>query len=533
MFRKILIANRGEIAVRVMRACREMGVRTVAVYSEVDRKALHVRYADEARPIGPAPSTESYLRIDRVVDAARASGADAVHPGYGFLSENPAFARAVADVGITFIGPSPEAMELLGSKTAARSLVAGAGLPVVPGTGQNPESLEEVRCAAESVGFPVMLKAAAGGGGKGIRLVRSAAQLESAWRDARSEAQNAFGDATVYVEKLIEQPRHVEIQVLGDQHGNLVYLGERECSLQRRHQKVMEECPSPAVDEGLRRRMGETAVRIAKLAGYYGAGTVEFLLDADQNFYFLEVNARLQVEHPVTEAVTGVDLVKQQIRVAAGEPLSLQQEDLQMRGAAIECRISAEDPAREFFPSPGMITALRAPAGPGVRDDSGVYEGWRVPLEYDPLMAKLIVWGRDREEAIARLRRALMEYEVTGVETTIPFFLRVLRNPDFLAGRLDTGLVGRILSQGAAAESAETPSRDAAKTMHREESGGASRQEPTHAARLVAALAASLEMNSNGISKAHPAGLVAAPQESRWKTEGREALLQQWPRGRR
>ena len=532
MFRKILIANRGEIAVRIIRACREMGIRSVAVYSEVDRKALHVRYADEALAIGPAPSSESYLRIDRVVDAARASGADAVHPGYGFLSENPAFARAVAGAGITFIGPSPEAMELLGSKTAARSLVAGAGLPVVPGTAQNPESLEEVRRAVEGVGFPVMLKAAAGGGGKGIRLVRSAGQLESAWRDARSEAQNAFGDATVYVEKLIEQPRHVEIQVLGDRHGNLVYLGERECSLQRRHQKVMEECPSPAVDEALRRRMGETAVRIAKLAGYYNAGTVEFLLDADRNFYFLEVNARLQVEHPVTEVVTGVDLVKEQIRVALGEPLGFRQEEVQMRGAAIECRISAEDPAREFFPSPGVITALRTSAGPGVRDDSGVYEGWQVPLEYDPLMAKLIVWGCNRKEAIARLRRALIEYEVAGVETTIPFFLRVLRNPDFLAGRLDTGLVGRILSQGAAAESGETPSNDAPRTTH-DETGGTSAPDPAHAARLVAALAASLEVSSNGASKIHPARPPAAPQETRWKTAGREALLQQWPRGRR
>jgi acetyl-CoA carboxylase, biotin carboxylase subunit len=533
LFRKILIANRGEIAVRVMRACREMGIRTVGVYSEVDRKALHVRYADEALAIGPALSAESYLRIDRVVDAARASRADAVHPGYGFLSENVAFARAVADAGITFIGPSPEAMELLGSKTAARGLVAGAGLPVVPGTARSPESLEEARRAVESVGFPVMLKAAAGGGGKGIRLVRSAAQLESAWRDARSEAQNAFGDATVYAEKLIEQPRHVEIQVLGDQHGNLVYLGERECSLQRRHQKVMEECPSPAVDEGLRRRMGETAVRIAKLAGYYNAGTVEFLLDADRNFYFLEVNARLQVEHPVTEVVTGVDLVKEQIRVAAREPLGFCQEDVELRGAAIECRISAEDPAREFFPSPGLITVFRAPAGPGVRDDSGVYEGWRVPVEYDPLMAKLIVWGRDREEAIGRLRRALMEYEVTGVETTIPFFLRVLHNSDFLAGRLDTGLVGRILSQRVGAGLGETTSDHAVSIVQDEQTDGDSAPDSVPDTRLVAVLAASLEMNSNGISKAHPAGLLATPQESKWKREGREALLQQWPRGRR
>jgi acetyl-CoA carboxylase, biotin carboxylase subunit len=534
LFKKILIANRGEIAVRVIRACREMGICTVAVYSEVDRKALHVRYADEAVAIGPPPSSESYLRIDRVVDAARARGADAVHPGYGFLSENPAFARAVADAGITFIGPSPEAMELLGSKTVARSLVAGAGLPVVPGTAHNPETLEELRVAAESIGFPLMLKAAAGGGGKGIRLVHSAAELESAWRNARSEAQNAFGDSTVYAEKLIERPRHVEIQVLGDRDGNIVYLGERECSLQRRHQKVMEECPSPAVDEALRRRMGETAVRIAKLAGYYNAGTVEFLLDADGNFYFLEVNARLQVEHPVTEVVTGIDLVKEQIRVAVGEPLSFRQEDVQLRGAAIECRISAEDAAREFFPSPGLITALRTPAGPGVRDDSGVYEGWRVPLEYDPLMAKLIVWGRDRQEAISRLHRALIEYDVTGVETTVPFFLRVLHNPDFLAGRLDTGLVGRILSQGAGGEFGETPPEQPA-GAHVQETDGTSLPDRAHGARLVAVLAASLEMSRDGTSKAHVAGPAArhVTSQSSWKTEGRDALLRQWPRGRR
>jgi acetyl-CoA carboxylase, biotin carboxylase subunit len=535
LFKKILIANRGEIAVRVIRACREMGIRTVAVYSEVDRKALHVRHADEALAVGPAPSAESYLRIDRVVDAARATDADAIHPGYGFLSENPAFARSVAEAGITFIGPSPEAMDLVGSKTAARSLAAGACLPVVPGSERSPESLEELQRAVESIGFPVMLKAAAGGGGKGIRLVRSAGQLESAWRNARSEAQNAFGDPTVYVERLIERPRHVEIQVLGDRHGNLVYLGERECSLQRRHQKVMEECPSPAVDEHLRQRMGETAVRIAKLAGYYNAGTVEFLLDAEYNFYFLEVNARLQVEHPVTEVVTGVDLVKEQIRVAAGEPLGFRQEEVQLRGAAIECRISAEDPAREFFPSPGLITVLRTPAGPGVRDDSGVYEGWRVPLEYDPLMAKLIVSGRDRQEAIARLRRALLEYEVVGVETTIPFFFRVLHNLDFLAGRLDTGLVGRILSQGEAAPG-EAPSGEVVDSFRHDETEGNRAPDPAHAGRLVAMLAAGLAMRSNGASKtpsASPADRSVPSAVSEWKKQGREALLQQWPRGRR
>lgn len=494
-----------------MRACREMGIGTVAVYSEADRKSLHVRYADQALALGPAPASESYLRIDRVVEAARAAGAEAIHPGYGFLSENPAFARAVAEAGLTFIGPPPQAMELLGSKTAARELAIRAGLPVVPGS-ENLQSLEQARQVAKRIGFPVMLKASAGGGGKGMRLVRSGDELESAWRNARSEAQNAFGDPSLYVEKLIERPRHVEIQVLGDRHGNLVHLGERECSLQRRHQKVMEECPSPVMDEALRKRMGETAVRIGKLAGYWNAGTVEFLLDADRNYYFLEVNARLQVEHPVTELVTGVDLVKEQIRVAAGEPLKFGQEDLRLRGAAIECRISAEDPARDFFPSPGTITTLRAPSGPGVRDDSGVYEGWRVPLEYDPLIAKLIVWGRDREEAIARLARALAEYEVGGIATNLSFFQRVLRHPDFLAGRLDTGLVARILADGAGASEVAAP---------------ADRVEEREAS-LAAMLAAVLEFGPNGGRKPPP----GSSKESVWKNAGRDAFLHQWPRGR-
>ena len=508
MFTKILIANRGEIAVRVMRACREMGIGTVAVYSEADRKALHVRYADEAVAIGPAASRESYLNIPRVVDAARRSGAQAVHPGYGFLSENPAFARAVAGAGSTFIGPPPEAMERLGSKTAARDLAVGAGLPVVPGA-QDLHNFEDVHEAVERIGLPVMLKAAAGGGGKGMRMVTAPEQLKSAWRDASSEAYNGFGDETIFIEKLIERPRHVEIQILGDRHGNLIHLGERECSLQRRHQKVMEECPSPVADEDLRQRMGETAVRLARLAGYSNAGTAEFLVDEGRNFYFLEVNARLQVEHPVTELVTGIDLVKEQIRIAAGEPLGICQEDVVMRGAAIECRISAEDPSRDFFPSPGLITAWRMPDGPGVRNDSGVYEGWRVPLDYDPLMAKLIVSGRNRNEAIARLGRALDEYEVGGVDTTIPFFRRVLSNEDFRAGRLDTGLVGRILdSAGAGA------------CRSADNGAGA---EPALAAVLAAVLEAGSEPRtppSNGSRLANP-----------WKRAGREAQLHNWPRG--
>jgi acetyl-CoA carboxylase biotin carboxylase subunit len=502
MFRKILVANRGEIAVRVMRTCREMGIGTVAVYSEVDRKSLHVRYADEAFCIGPAPSTESYLHIERILDAAKRSGAEAIHPGYGFLAENPEFARACADAGVVFIGPPVAAMELMGSKTSARHALLQAGLPVVPGTDRQLEGLEETRRAAEGIGYPVMLKASAGGGGKGLRLVHSAAELESAYNTARSEAQNAFGDPAVYLEKYLDRPRHIEIQILGDQHGRLIHLGERECSLQRRHQKLLEECPSAFVDEELRRRMGETAVRIGKLAGYWNAGTVEFLVDRDRNFYFLEVNARLQVEHPVTELVLGIDLVKAQIQIAAGERLAWQQEDVRMRGAAIECRIYAEDPTNNFFPSPGYITRLQVPAGPGVRRDSGVYEGWTVPLEYDPLLSKVSVWGTARAEAIARMRRALGEYEVFGIKTNIPFFRRVLVHPDFTAGRLDTGLIDRVLAAGLMEE--EPPSREEER---------------------VAALAAALHAGGRQEKK-----IPAPAGESAWKSAGRDTMLNRWPR---
>jgi acetyl-CoA carboxylase, biotin carboxylase subunit len=501
MFKKILIANRGEIAVRVMRACREMGIRTVAVYSEVDRASLHVRYADEAYAIGPAPSTQSYLVMERILEAARSSGAEAIHPGYGFLAENPEFARACREAGVVFVGPTPEAMELMGSKTASRQATARAGLPVVPGSDHNLESLDEVRRVAEEIGFPVMLKASAGGGGKGLRRVEAASELESAYRTARSEAENAFNDSSVYVEKYIEQPRHVEIQILGDQHGHLIYLGERECTLQRRHQKVMEECPSPLVDEALRRRMGETAVRIGQLAGYSNAGTVEFLMDSRKNFYFLEMNARLQVEHPVTEMVVGMDLVQEQLRIAAGHPLTWRQEDVQLRGWAMECRIYAEDPANHFFPSPGLITRLQVPAGPGVRRDSGVYEGWRIPVEYDPLLSKLIVWASTREEAIARLRRALGEYEVLGIRTNIPFFRRVLEHPDFVAGRLDTGFIDRVLAAGLMAEEPASP-------------------EEERAALVAAGLFAAQQGNS------HP---PAAARSSAWKRAGRAALLNSRP----
>src|SRR5437667_911250 len=393
MFQKVLIANRGEIAVRIVRALREMGIRSVAVYSDADRASLHVRMADEAAHIGPAPSPDSYLRIDRILDAARRHGAQAIHPGYGFLSENAEFAAACESAGIVFIGPSAESIRRMGSKTAARRLARSAGVPVVPGTERGVSSLDDARSVANACGYPVMLKAAAGGGGKGMRLVDTEAGLESALRDASSEAERAFRNAEVYIEKLIENPRHIETQVLGDRHGNLLSLGERECSIQRRHQKVIEECPSPlvAAHPEMRRRMGEAAIRAARAAGYFNAGTVEFLVDADRNFYFLEMNTRLQVEHPVTELVTGLDLVKLQIRIAAGQPLGFAQEDVVWRGSAIECRIYAEDPDEKFFPSPGKITRLAEPSGPGARLDSGVYEGFTVPIDYDPLLAKLSV----------------------------------------------------------------------------------------------------------------------------------------------
>src|SRR5215470_13177314 len=449
MFKKILIANRGEIAVRVIRACRELGVRTVAVFSEVDRAALHVAHADEAYLIGPAPARESYLNIDRVLETARRAGAEAIHPGYGFLSENAGFARACAQSGVKFIGPPPSAMELMGSKTRARQAMLAAKVPCVPGSSKGLSASEAQSVAAE-IGFPVMLKAAAGGGGKGMRLVRHPGELKSAYDTAQSEALRAFNDAEIYLEKFIENPRHIEIQVLADEHGNVVYLGERECSVQRRHQKVIEESPSAFVDEDLRRRMGAVAVQAARSAGYTNAGTVEFLVDSSRNFYFLEMNTRLQVEHPVTELVTGLDLVQLQLKIAAGEKLPFFQDDIKLRGHAIECRISAEDPENNFFPSPGKITRLLRPSGPGVREDTGVYEGWSVPLDYDPMLSKLIVYAPDRNAAMARMRRALDEYFVGGIKTNLPLFRRILEHPDFLAGRIDTGFLDRLLvDQGA------------------------------------------------------------------------------------
>src|SRR5689334_9592004 len=445
MFSKVLIANRGEIAVRVMRACREMGIATVAVFSDVDRGALHVTKADEAYLVGPAPARESYLNVAKILEVARSCGAEAIHPGYGFLSENARFARACAETGIKFIGPPPSAMELMGSKTRARTAMQAAGVPMVPGSARG-LSVSEAEEMAAKVGFPVMIKAAAGGGGKGMRLVRTPAELKPSFETAQSEALRSFNDGEIYLEKFIENPRHIEIQVLADEHGNVVYLGERECSVQRRHQKVIEEAPSAIIDEDMRQRMGAVAVQAAKSAGYTNAGTIEFLVDAQRNFYFLEMNTRLQVEHPVTELVTGLDLVHLQLRIACGEKLPFRQQDVTLRGHAIECRIYAEDPENNFFPSPGKITKLSRPSGPGVREDSGVYEGWTVPLDYDPMLSKLIVHASDRATAIARMRRALDEYFVGGIQSNLPLFRRILEHPEFVAARIDTGFLDRLLA---------------------------------------------------------------------------------------
>lgn len=441
MFKKVLIANRGEIAVRVIRACRELGITTVAVYSDADRASLHVRMADEAYRIGPPPSSESYLAIEKVIDAAKGCGAQAVHPGYGFLAENPRFAQACADSGLVFVGPSAESMRIMGSKTGARSILQRSGVPLVPGTYRALTSLEEAAAEARLIGYPVMIKAAAGGGGKGMRLVQDETRLAADFETAASEALHAFGDASVYLEKYISQPRHVEIQVLADKHGNAVHLGERECSVQRRHQKVIEECPSPLLDDELRACMGAAALRVVRSVNYENAGTVEFLMNDRRNFYFLEMNTRLQVEHPVTEAVTGLDIVHEQLQIAAGERLTLAQDDVRWRGWAMECRVYAEDPDNSFFPSPGTIRDLSEPQGPGVRIDSGVYKGWQVPIYYDPLIAKLITFGSDRQQAIQRMRRAVREYRIQGVKTNLRFFAEVLCDREFVDGRLSTDFI--------------------------------------------------------------------------------------------
>lgn len=503
MFKKILIANRGEIAVRILRACRELGIQGVCVFSEADRMSLHVRLADEAYPIGPAPSRESYLRIDRLMDVAKKAGCDAVHPGYGFLAENPALARACTDAGVTFIGPSAEAMEAMGSKTAGKQLARRSDVPTVPGTSEPIEKPEEAQELARGMGYPVLLKAIAGGGGKGMRMVPTEAEFASAWRDATSEALNAFGDSRVFLEKYLLSPRHVEIQIFADAHGRVVSLGERECSVQRRHQKVIEEAPSPVVTPDLRRKMGEAAVRLARAGGYVNAGTVEFLVDADMNFYFLEVNTRLQVEHPVTEQVTGLDLVKLQIAIASGHRLPFAWETITPRGHAMEVRLYAEDSDNNFFPSPGKILSRQTPTGPGIRLDDGVYEGWTVPMEYDPLLSKLIAWGNSREETIARLRRALDEYSVTGIRTNVSLFRRILNEPEFLRAEIHTKWLDELLARPRPAAA-----------------------EPKPGTQEAVLIAAALWQAQHAAASTEEFPRTA---ESRWKQEGRKHQLDHMP----
>ena len=448
MFKKILIANRGEIALRVISACRELGIRTVAIYSEADREALHVRYADEDVCVGPYPSAASYLNISAIVSAAEITEADAIHPGYGFLSENAYFAEILHDCHITFIGPSPEAIRKMGDKSLARQTVAAAGVPTVPGSPGPVESVDEAVAFARKAGYPVILKASAGGGGRGMRVARDERELATAFDTARAEAEKAFGNAEVYLEKYIENPRHVEFQVFGDSRGTIRHLGERECSIQRRHQKLIEEAPSTVLDEGLRKRMGEAAIAAARAVSYTNAGTVEFLLDDDGKFYFMEMNTRLQVEHPITEEVTSLDLVKEQIAVAAGAPLSFSDRDMTPNGHAIEFRVNAEDPVT-FKPSPGRIASFHPPGGLGVRVDTAAYQGYLIPPHYDSLIAKLIVWGRDREEAIGRGRRALDFFVIEGIKTTIPLHRRILDDPDFISGRLSTRFMERFSGTAA------------------------------------------------------------------------------------
>lgn len=443
MIRKILVANRGEIAIRIMRSCREMGIKTVAVFSEADRTARHVLFADEACCVGPAASRESYLNIGNILKAAKEHGADAIHPGYGFLSENAEFARRCMEEGIIFIGPRPETMEAMGDKISARIRMTEAGVPVVPGTHENLKSVEEARELCNQIGYPVMLKASMGGGGKGMRLIHDESEVEEAYTTARSESLSSFGDDTVYLEKFVEEPHHIEFQILGDTFGNVIHLYERECSVQRRNQKIVEESPSPFVTPELRREMGEKAVAAARAVGYVGAGTIEFLVDKHRNYYFLEMNTRLQVEHPITEEVLGIDLVKEQIKIADGQPLRLRQEELKQRGHAIECRICAEDTQMNFMPSPGVIKQLTEPNGIGVRIDSYVYEGYEIPIYYDPMIGKLIVWAVTREYAIERMRRVLHEYKITGIKTNISYLRCIMDTPDFVKGRYNTGFIAR------------------------------------------------------------------------------------------
>ena len=503
MFKRVLIANRGEIAVRVIRACRDLGLESVAVYSDADRAALHVREADYAVAVGPAPASESYLRIDRILEAARATGADAIHPGYGFFSENAQFARAVGDAGLTWIGPPPDAIVRMGDKVEARKLMAAAGVPVVPGSPGTLETEDQVRAIAQQIGFPIMIKAAAGGGGKGLRMVESDKDLGSIVRTVASEAKSSFGDGRFYVEKFVPRPRHIEVQVMADKHGNTVHVFERECSIQRRHQKVVEESPSPLVTPEMRARMGEVAVRAAKAVNYCSAGTIEFLADADRNFYFMEMNTRIQVEHPITELVTGIDLVRTQIEIAQGKPLPFTQNQIAQRGWALECRIYAEDPGAGFAPAPGRIETLRMPDGPGVRNDAGVYAGAEVPVFYDPVISKLAVWGADRAQAIDRMRRALSEFVITGELTTnLSFHRWLMTHPRFLKGDFDTNFIAQEFhpaSDGTAPDSAE------------------------RAAVLLAAVLASAGTNHAAARPNAPAaaGNGGAQRSSAWRTIGR------------
>ncbi|MCX7974006.1 MAG: acetyl-CoA carboxylase biotin carboxylase subunit [Candidatus Aminicenantes bacterium] len=446
MFKKILIANRGEIAVRVIKACRELGIKAAVIYSEVDRTSLHVQWADEAYLVGPAPPRESYLNIERIIEIAHKAKAEAIHPGYGFLAENPEFSRRCEEEGIIFIGPNSKALQLVGDKITARSTMEAAGIPIIPGMKKVGHSYDDYANEARKLGYPVMIKASAGGGGKGMRVIYREEDLKSALEAGMREALAAFGDESVYLEKYIEEPRHIEFQVLADNYGNIVHLFERECSIQRRHQKIVEETPSLALTPELRQKMGETAKKVLKVAGYNNAGTVEFLLDKNKNFYFLEVNARLQVEHPITELTTGIDLVHQQIKIAAGEKLSFKQEEIKQKGHAIECRIYAEDPAKGFLPSSGKILYLQEPRGPGIRVDSGVYLGWDVPIYYDPILAKLIVWAENRAMACYRMTAALKDYVILGIATTIPFLREIIGHPEFLAGRTTTSFIAQYFA---------------------------------------------------------------------------------------
>ncbi|MCG8603947.1 acetyl-CoA carboxylase biotin carboxylase subunit [bacterium] len=502
--KKILIANRGEIAVRIMRACRELGIASVAVYSEVDRLALHVRMADEAYGIGPAPSQESYLVQERLLKAAKSSGADAVHPGYGFLAENPEFAQRVNDAGLIFIGPPPKSMRVMGDKTAARQQMRQAEVPIVPGTETPLKEDAEALEVSRELGLPVLLKAAAGGGGKGMRVVMAESEIASAFRAAQSEAKSAFADDRVYVEKYLQAPRHIEVQILADNHGNIVHLGERECSIQRRHQKVIEEAPSCVLDEAMRQKMGEAAVQAAKACGYQNAGTVEFMLDSQLNFFFLEMNTRLQVEHPVTEMVIGLDLVKEQIRIAGGEELGYDQTDIIWTGHAVESRIYAEDPENNFLPSIGKIEYMTTPDGPGVRVDSGYDAGSELTPYYDPLIAKLITWGRDREEAISRMKRALDEYKIFGVSTSIPFCYDVMQHEKFVAGEFDTHFIEKEYLGAPADEGVD--------------------EEEVKIEEIAAIAAAWLENNGRQKQKGvvSRTGHSASHSTSRWKQTGRE-----------